>query len=115
MAVASFTITSAAAETPKEKLANDLAELQENAALLGLASNLGTVVGSEEFCGMILDQDAIAKWVAANVPPNRMDFPGQFQLMAMGQTGFNNAMTVSAKTAHCAAVVQSAKFFGFIK
>lgn len=103
------------AETSQEKAARDLAEFQENAALLSLANNLGSIVGSEAFCGFTLDQEGLAKWIEQNVPPERMDFPGLFQMSVLGQKAFNDAMTESAKTAHCAAVIQSAHQNGLLK
>ena len=110
------TISAGAAwpETPADDPAAALAKFQADAALLGLASNLGTVLGSEEFCSLALDQSGIAAWIKANVPPDRMDFQGQLQMMTMGQKTFNDSMSVSAKTAHCAAVEQSAHQAGLL-
>ena len=91
-----------------------LATFQEDVRIMGLASNLGTLIGSELFCGLTFDQSAIAAWIAANVPADRMDFTGTLRLMMMGEAGNQAGMTASAKTAHCTAVSQSARHLGFI-
>lgn len=90
-----------------------LAKFQADAAILGLADDLGTVIGSEAFCGLAFDQDAIAAWIAERVPAERMDFPSKLQLSIIGQSGFNAEMSESAKTAHCAAVARIAKAYRF--
>lgn len=94
--------------------ADALAKFQADAALVGLASDLGTILGSEQFCGLHLDQAGVSAWVKQNVPPGRMDFQGQLQVMTMGQKAFNDQMSAAAKTAHCAAVEQSARQAGLI-
>jgi hypothetical protein len=101
-------------ETPADDTAAALAKFQADTAILGLASNLGTILGSEAFCGLELDQAGIAAWVKTNVPPDRMDFQGQLQMTTMGQKAFNDSMSQSAKTAHCAAVEQSAHSAGLL-
>lgn len=105
----------AVAQTPADDPSAALAKFQADSAVLSLASNLGTILGSEDFCGLVLDQAGIAAWIKSNVPPDRMDFQGQLQMMTMGQKGFNDSMTASAKTAHCAAVEQSAHQAGLIR
>lgn len=105
--LAALSLPAAAQEDP-------LAKLQADARVLGLASELAVVLGSETFCGLTFDQPAIAAWIAANVPPDRLDFAPQLQLMTMGQAGLQQGMTPSGTTAHCAAVTQSARHYGFI-
>jgi hypothetical protein len=101
-------------DIPSEDTAAALAKFQADAAVLGLASNLSSILGSEAFCELHLDQAGIAAWIKANVPDDRMDFHGQLQIMTMGQQSFNDAMTASAKTAHCASVEQSARQAGLL-
>lgn len=75
---------------------------------------LGTLIASEDYCGMAFDQSAIERWIGENVPATAMDFP---QLMEMGRTGEEyerQDRTDSAKTAHCAAMRQTARHYGFI-
>lgn len=91
-----------------------LAKFEADSAILGLAGNLGTILGSEQFCDLTLDQAGLAAWIKANVPPDRMDFTGQLQVMTMGQKGFNDSMSASAKVEHCAAVEQSAEQAGLL-
>ena len=91
-----------------------LATFQENVRIMSLASNLGTLIGSESFCGLTFDQSAISAWITSNVPADRMDFPESLQMTILGEAGFQADMTASAKTAHCTAVSQSARHLGFI-
>lgn len=80
-----------------------------------LSNAVGSVLGSEEFCGLAYDQDAIAAYIASNVPPERMDFASLLQTNIMGQKYMQDQMSKSEKTAHCASISQTAKHFGFLK
>lgn len=79
------------------------------------ASELGTVIGSEELCGLTLDAAGIEAWIATNVAKDDLSFASTLQTMTMGQEFQQRDMTVSAKVAHCAAVKQSAGAMGLIK
>lgn len=75
---------------------------------------LGKLIASEEYCGMTFDQSAIEQWIGENVPATAMDFP---QLMEMGGASEEyerQDRTDSAKTAHCAAMRQTARHYRFI-
>lgn len=84
-------------------------------ASLARASELGAILGSEEFCGLTLDQAGIEAWIAANVSKDDLSFPTNLQTMTMGQKYNQEGMSGSAKIAHCAAVKQSAAAAGLIK
>lgn len=79
------------------------------------AMSLGTLIGSEEYCGLTFDQAAIEAWVEKNIPADAMDFP---QHMSMGHDAEiyqQSSRSPSAKTAHCAGVTRTARHYGFLK
>lgn len=80
-----------------------------------MAGNLGTVIAAESFCGLTYDQTAIANYIRANVPPDRIGFADQLQTVIMMQGYSLDKMSQSAKTAHCTSITQTAKFLGFVK
>lgn len=79
-----------------------------------LASDLGTVLASEEACGLSYDQAAIARWIEERVPAEDMAFPGNLQLMTSGAEWSLGEMSVSAMTAHCVQVRRIARSYGFV-
>jgi len=80
-----------------------------------LAANIGTLLGSEAGCGFTYDQTAVAAWVNAHVPPDRLDFPTVMQSYST-MTGWSfDKMTASEKTAHCTAIGNSARHLGLMK
>ena len=89
--------------------------LAQNAASIKIATALGSVLASEELCGLSYDQAAISAYVEANVPADDMSFPSTLQMMTQGQEYQLGQMTASAKTAHCAQITRVAKSFDFIK
>lgn len=79
------------------------------------AQNLGNILGSESFCGLSFNQDAIAAWVDDNVPASSMSFSGDLQgAVAMSQITVSS-MSESAKTAHCRSIERTAKHLGFLE
>jgi hypothetical protein len=46
-----------------------------------LSLNLGTVLGSEEFCGLEYDQDAIQSFIEKHVSANDVDFASDLSTM----------------------------------
>lgn len=80
-----------------------------------VAAEIGSVIGSEDACGLVYNQAAISAWISENVPPDRMDFASLLQVQVMGQGYMLGQMSESAKTAHCAAIAQTAKHFGFVE
>lgn len=79
-----------------------------------LASELGSVLGSEAFCGLAYKQDVIAAYIEANAPKDDMGFASNLSLMVQGNEAQNQSLSTSAKTAHCTAITQTARHFGFI-
>ncbi len=79
------------------------------------ATELGTVIGSEQACGLTLDQAGIEAWIAANVAEDDMSFASTLNMMVQGTAFQIEEMTQSAKTAHCAAVKRSAGKMGLIR
>ena len=82
---------------------------------LNLATGLGNIIGSEEFCGLHYDQSAIAEFIAKSVPKDRLDFAGLLQSAIMGAGYWQKDMTESAKTAHCTIIAGTATQYGFMK
>jgi hypothetical protein len=78
-----------------------------------LALALGTVLGSEEFCGLDYDQAAIQAFITKRVSPDDMDFPSSLESMTAGVRIENQTMSDSAKTAHCTQIARIAKSYGF--
>jgi hypothetical protein len=72
-----------------------------------LALALGTILGSEEFCGLDYDQAAIQAFVRKRVSPDDMGFPSSLESMTA------ETMSDSAKTAHCTQIARIAKSYGF--
>jgi len=82
---------------------------------MNLASELGTVLASEELCGLSYDQDAIAAFIEQNVPADDMGFASNLQMMTEGQAFNLRDMSTSARTAHCTQIRRVAISYGFIK
>lgn len=80
-----------------------------------IASNLGTVLGSEEACGLEYDQAAVASFIEAEVPADDMSFATTLQTMTMGQEYQLEDMSKSALTAHCTQISRVAKSYGFVE
>lgn len=80
-----------------------------------LATNLGTVIAAEAYCGLSYDQAAVAAYIERKVKPDDMSFPSTLQMMIEGSKFQLQSMSPSAKTAHCAQIKRIAATFGFIK
>lgn len=81
---------------------------------LQLANALGSLLASEEPCGLSYDQSAIQAFISERVDPAQMDFAPQLSAQTSGMSYSIDEMAGSALTAHCAATKNSAKAFGFI-
>lgn len=79
------------------------------------AKKLGAVIGSEKACGLTLDQTGIQRWIATHVPPEDMEFSANPQLIIETTEYDLSAMGGSSLTAHCAAVLQTARHNGLLK
>ncbi len=80
---------------------------------MNLANALGSIIAAEQFCGLAYAQPAIAAYIEAKVPADDMDFPPLLTGMISGATYQQQAMTPSAKTAHCTQIARLAKANGF--
>lgn len=76
------------------------------------AGSLGSVLASEEMCGLTFNQQAITDLVAAKVPADDMEFPSTLNMMVSGAEFTNKRMSASQKTAHCAQISRVAKQYG---
>ena len=90
-------------------------DIDQQMKSMGNAVSLGTVLASEEPCGLTLDPTGIEAWIAANVDKSDLSFASTLSLMTMGQGGQITAMTASAKIAHCATVKMTAGSMGLVK
>lgn len=79
-----------------------------------LADQLGTMLASEEACGLAFDQDAIERYVEDKVPAADMGFVSMLNTMVTGNKFQLGSMSASTKTAHCAQVRRAARAHGFL-
>ncbi|ELT50989.1 hypothetical protein [Brucella intermedia] len=79
-----------------------------------LANRLGSVLASEEACGLTYDQGAIEKFISANVAADDMSFPSMLDVMTNGNRVSLERMSPSQKTAHCTQVRRVAKSYKFV-
>lgn len=87
---------------------------QDPLASMMRASELGSVLASEEICGLTYKQDAIEAWVEDNVPPDDISFASTLDTAVMGGKFGYKDQTKSERAAHCAAIRKTAKHYGFI-
>ena len=79
-----------------------------------LAIDLGSVLASEEPCGLSFDQKAIERWIEEHVPADDMSFPSNLSMMTGAGQFQIDEMSKSALVAHCAQIERVARTFGFI-
>lgn len=79
-----------------------------------MVNALGSLLASEEPCGLRYDQGAIAAYIDGNVPADDMNFASSLQVTVLGQGYQIGKMTPSSKTAHCAQTARVAKAYHFI-
>jgi hypothetical protein len=88
---------------------------QDDFESMRIATDLGSVLASEDMCGLTYDQAAIEAFIAEKVSADDMGFASTLHMMTEG-TKFNmKDMSASAKTAHCAQIKRVAKSYGFTK
>ena len=87
----------------------------QNFDSMRLATDLGDVLASEEFCGLTYDQDAISTFIESKVKADDMSFTSTLRMMTDGVRYGLADMTDSQKTAHCRQTERVAKAYGFIK
>lgn len=86
----------------------------QNFDVMQKAMSLGTLIGSEEYCGLTYDQTAIEDWIADNIPADAMEFPQNLEMGVTAETYTQDDRSPSAKTAHCAGISRTAKHYGFV-
>jgi len=79
------------------------------------ANNLGSVIAAEKFCGLKYDQEAISKFIQANVKDTDIGFASTLSSMVNNHKFIQESMSKSQKTAHCHQISRVAKRFGFVK
>ena len=80
-----------------------------------LAVDLGTILGSEDFCGLTYDQAAIDAFIVKNVSSDDTGFASDLESMSAGTKVENEHLSLSEKTARCTQVRRTAKALGFTK
>lgn len=80
-----------------------------------IATDLGSVLASEEMCGLNYDQSAIEAFIVDKVPADDMGFASTLHMMTEGSKFNMKSMSASAKSAHCAQIKRVAKSYGFTK
>lgn len=78
-----------------------------------IATHLGSVLASENACGLAYDQAAIAAFIEKKVPADDLGFPSMLTTMTSGAQYEIEGMSPSQKTAHCAQIKRIAKSYGF--
>ena len=79
-----------------------------------LSLQLGTLLGSEAFCGLTFDQSAIQAFIEKNVSADDMQFAAELETMTSGTQYENEQMSASAKIARWTQVRRVARSYGFL-
>ncbi len=79
------------------------------------AQQLGIVLGSEDFCGLTYDQQAIMRYIGGHINPDNLDFAELLDTETFSARSENKQMSASEKTARCYQVTRTAKSLGFVK
>lgn len=79
------------------------------------AQELGSILASEEMCGLEYDQDAISRWIDENTDPADIAFASTLSMMIEGSKFYFEEMSTSSKTAHCRSIERTTRHFGFIQ
>lgn len=82
---------------------------------LEMAMNLGTVIGSEEPCGLSYNIGAIERFVAANIPDDDMTFMDSMNASVWAAGEDMQGYSEAQKAAHCAQIRRIALRNGFIE
>lgn len=81
---------------------------------MAVAMELGSVLASEEACGLSFDLAAIERFIEENVRADDMSFTSTLNMMTRGSAMQITDMSASEKTAHCAQIRRVALANGFI-
>lgn len=80
-----------------------------------LATSLGDILASEEFCGLTYNATAISSFIDAKVPNDDMQFTSILDTMTGGAKFNLQEMSDSQKAAHCRQIERVAKAFNFVQ
>jgi hypothetical protein len=77
------------------------------------AQAVGSILASEEYCGLKYDQDAVSAYVEKTVPADDMEFASMLHVMTEGAKFNLQDMSESQKAAHCTQTRRVAANYGF--
>lgn len=80
---------------------------------MNVATSLGSILASEQKCGLSYSQPAIEAFIEKNVPADDMSFPSTLNMMTRGSEVQMRDMSPSALTAHCSQIKRVARSYGF--
>jgi DhnA family fructose-bisphosphate aldolase class Ia len=81
---------------------------------MNIAVHLGSVIGSEEFCELSYNHEAIEAYIEKHVDADDMGFPSMLNMMTDGQQYQHKDMSKSQAAAHCAQIRRVARSYEFI-
>jgi len=87
----------------------------QSPASMRLATDLGTLLGSERACNLSFDHAAVGDWIDANVDASDMSFASTLAMMTQGAEFQMQEMQGSARVAHCRSVERTARHYLFIR
>ena len=87
----------------------------QNFQSMQMATDLGSILGSERACRLSFGQAAIERWIDQNVDASDMGFPSTLAMMTQGAEFQAQSMQGNALAAHCRSVERTARHFGFIR
>ena len=80
-----------------------------------VAEQLGVLIGSEEFCGLVFDQGAIDDYIRTHVKPDDLDFSTHLDTQVWTARNGSKDMSASEKTARCTQVARNARVLRLVK
>lgn len=80
---------------------------------MSTANELGSILASEEKCGLSYKPEAIEAYIAKKVKDDDMGFASTLSMMTQGNAVQIEEMSKSALVAHCSQVKRVAKSYGF--
>jgi hypothetical protein len=80
-----------------------------------LSQELGSILASEDFCGVSYDKAAIERFIEARVKANDMGFVTMLNTMTTGSRVQLQQMSEAHKVAHCAQIRRVSRSLGFAK
>ncbi len=80
-----------------------------------IAIELGSVLASEEPCGLTYDQKEIENFIVNHIDERDMGFSSMLETMTMGSKFQFESLSASQRTARCIQIKRVAKKYGFTK